>query len=80
MAAPTQESMTAEENALEKADCQPAEPKIKVHNFSDKVLDSTVHFQVLKLEDSFLLWVGSTPNMENLAMAMATKFVSVCGG
>ncbi len=61
---------------LETADIQPAQPKLSVHTFTEKILETVVHFQVAKLSESFILWVGSTPNMDNLAMAMATKFVS----
>ena len=69
--------MTAAGPKLEKADLQPAEPTLDVHTFSDKIVEATMHFQVLRLSDSFFLWIGSSPQFNNLAMAMVTRFVSV---
>ena len=76
MAAPT-DSMTVEkETNLQRAELCPAESKIHIHNFSDTLLSTVVHFHVIKLQDSFFLWIGHQRNFDNLAMAMKTKFVS----
>ena len=56
--------------------CLPAECKFKVHAFSDMVLDQKVHFQVLKMTDSLYVWIGTSPEMNALAVAMCTKYVS----
>lgn len=53
-----------------------AECSIGIHQFSDKFLDTTVHFQVLKMSDSFHVWCGSSPLLSNMAVAMQTKYVS----
>ncbi|XP_078395670.1 proteasome assembly chaperone 4 [Cetorhinus maximus] len=50
---------------------------LSVHNFSEKLSEQTVHFHVLRMKDSFFLWVGSAPNLSNLAVAMCTKFDSM---
>ncbi|XP_043575408.1 proteasome assembly chaperone 4 isoform X1 [Chiloscyllium plagiosum] len=47
---------------------------LSVHNFSEKLSEQMVHFHVLRMKDSFFLWVGSTPTLSNLAVAMCTKF------
>ncbi|XP_041040676.1 proteasome assembly chaperone 4 [Carcharodon carcharias] len=47
---------------------------LSVHNFSEKLSEQTVHFHLLSMKDSFFLWVGSAPNLSNLAVAMCTKF------
>lgn len=51
-----------------------AECSIGIHQFSDKFLDTTVHFQVLKMSDSFHVWCGSSPLLSNMAVAMQTKY------
>ncbi|KAF3835518.1 hypothetical protein F7725_028076 [Dissostichus mawsoni] len=35
---------------------------IKVHNFSEKILEQSIHFHVMKLSGGFFLWVGSSPD------------------
>lgn len=58
--------------------CETAECKFKLHTFSDTFLDQTVHFQILKMTDSFFMWIGSSPaEMSSLAIAMCTKYDSV---
>lgn len=52
------------------------EGAISIHNFSEKILEQVVHFHVMKMKDCFFLWVGATPNLSNLAVAMCSKFVS----
>ena len=49
--------------------------KICIHNFSSLILDSRVHFHVMKMEGSLFVWIGRNPEFENLAVAMCTKYV-----
>ena len=36
-----------------------------------------VHFHIIRMKDSFLVWIGSNPgNFSTLAVAMTTKYVS----
>lgn len=49
---------------------------IAVHNFSDKILEQVVHFHVMKLNSGFFLWVGSSPELSNLAVSMCSKYVN----
>merc|ERR1712131_39946 len=50
---------------------------ITVHNFSEKILEQTVHFHVMKLNGGFFLWVGSSPVLSNLAVSMSSKYDSM---
>ena len=54
----------------------PAECKFTLHTFSDTFLDQKVHFQILKMTDSLYVWIGTSPEMDALAVAMCTKYVS----
>ncbi|XP_052824327.1 proteasome assembly chaperone 4-like [Octopus bimaculoides] len=47
---------------------------IKIHRFSDKITDTTVHFQVIQMANSFHMWFGSSPRLSNMAVAMQTKY------
>ena len=78
MAAPT-ESMTDGKPNLETAALHPTESRIHIHNFSDTLLNTSVYFHVMKMEDSFFLWVGNKDNFSNLAVSMKTRFVSTVG-
>ncbi len=49
---------------------------VDVKDFSADILGQTVHFHVIKLQQSFLLWVGTRPSMKSLAVAMQTRLVS----
>lgn len=49
---------------------------ITVHNFSEKILEQVVHFHVMKLSSGFFLWVGSSPELSNLAVSMCSKYVN----
>ncbi|KAJ8042076.1 Proteasome assembly chaperone 4 [Holothuria leucospilota] len=50
-------------------DCQ-----LQVNNFTETLLDHKVFFQVLKMKDSFFIWVGSeSPKLAGLAVAMTTN-------
>lgn len=53
------------------------QPQIKYHVFSDKIMDSVVNFQVMKLKDSFYIWIGTSCKLGNLTVAMPTEFVSI---
>ncbi|PIK45690.1 putative proteasome assembly chaperone 4-like [Apostichopus japonicus] len=54
------------------ADCS-----FDVNNFVDNLLDQEVHFQVLKMKESFFVWIGSAAaKMEGLAVAMTTNIES----
>ena len=73
MAAPT--DSTRYETNLETAVLQSAESRIRIHNFSDTFLNTVIRFHVMKMEESFFLWIGHKESLDNLAMAMKTKFV-----
>ncbi|XP_060079042.1 proteasome assembly chaperone 4-like [Ylistrum balloti] len=50
-------------------------PSISVHTFHEKIMDSECFFQVVKLEDSFHLWLGNSPaTFGSFTVAMQTKF------
>ena len=51
-------------------------PQLKYYLFSDKIMDTVVNFQVLKLKDSFYVWIGTSNKLGNVTVAMPTKFVS----
>ncbi|KAK3506891.1 hypothetical protein QTP70_030914 [Hemibagrus guttatus] len=50
---------------------------ISVHDFSEKLLEQVVHFHVMKLNGGFLLWVGTSPVLSNLAVSMDSRFDSM---
>ncbi|XP_020793769.1 proteasome assembly chaperone 4 isoform X2 [Boleophthalmus pectinirostris] len=50
---------------------------ISVHNFSEKILEQVVHFHVMKLNEGFFLWIGSSPVLSNLAVSMPSKYDSM---
>ena len=56
--------------------CLPAECKFKVHTFFDTLLEQKVQFQILKMTDSLYVWIGTSSEMNALAVAMCTKYVS----
>ncbi|XP_069137786.1 proteasome assembly chaperone 4-like [Argopecten irradians] len=50
-------------------------PLIGVHTFHDQINDTECFFQVIKLEDSFHLWIGNSPaSFGSFTVAMQTKF------
>ena len=53
---------------------------VSLHNFSARLWEQLVHFHVMRLTDSLFLWVGATPHLRNLAVAMCTRYVSAAGG
>ena len=48
-------------------------PSFSVHNFTDKILDSDVYFHVMKMTESFYLWVGKSDRFGELSVAMTWK-------
>ncbi|KAK5869475.1 hypothetical protein PBY51_024187 [Eleginops maclovinus] len=50
---------------------------ITVHNFSEKILEQSIHFHVMRLSGGFFLWVGSSPVLSNLAVSMSSKYDSM---
>ncbi|XP_055964462.1 proteasome assembly chaperone 4 [Sorex fumeus] len=50
---------------------------VSLHNFSARLWEQLVHFHVMRLTDSLFLWVGATPHLRNLAVAMCSRFDSV---
>lgn len=51
--------------------------EVSLHNFSARLWEQLVHFHVMRLTDSLFLWVGTTPHLRNLAVAMCSRYVSV---
>ena len=51
----------------------PAQPRITVHNFSEKLLETSVEFQVTRLQGQTIIWVGSEPRLGSLAAAVPVK-------
>ena len=50
-----------------------------VKDFSAKVLGQTVHFHVIRMQQSLFLWAGTKLSFKSLAVAMQTKYVSQFG-
>ncbi|XP_022442266.1 proteasome assembly chaperone 4 isoform X1 [Delphinapterus leucas] len=57
-----------------------ARGNVTLHNFSARLWEQLVHFHVMRLTDSLFLWVGATPHLRNLSVAMCTRYVSAAGG
>ncbi|XP_026984060.1 proteasome assembly chaperone 4 isoform X3 [Sagmatias obliquidens] len=57
-----------------------ARGNVSLHNFSARLWEQLVHFHVMRLTDSLFLWVGATPHLRNLSVAMCTRYVSAAGG
>ncbi|XP_036044283.1 proteasome assembly chaperone 4 isoform X1 [Onychomys torridus] len=53
---------------------------VLLHNFSARLWEQLVHFHVMRLTDSLFLWVGATPHLRNLAVAMCSRYdpIPVC--
>ncbi|CAH1779529.1 unnamed protein product [Owenia fusiformis] len=47
---------------------------IAIHNFTGRCMETQVHFHVMKMKDSFMVWIGDSPKLDNFSMAMQTKF------
>ena len=50
-----------------------AQPSITVHNFSEKLLETQVEFQVTRLQGQTIIWVGSEPRLSSLAAAVPVQ-------
>ena len=50
-----------------------AQPSISVHNFSEKLLETQVEFQVTRLQGQTIIWVGSEPCLGSLAAAVPVQ-------
>ncbi|KAK3096506.1 hypothetical protein FSP39_000816 [Pinctada imbricata] len=50
---------------------------LSVYSFSAKIMDTQVNFQLIKMEDSFHLWIGSTFKYGDMAMSMKNKYDTV---
>ena len=50
-----------------------AQPSITVHNFSEKLLETNVEFQVTRLQGQTIIWVGSEPRLTSLAAAVPVQ-------
>ncbi|XP_036377791.1 proteasome assembly chaperone 4 [Megalops cyprinoides] len=50
---------------------------ISVHDFSEKILEQVIHFHIMKMKGGFFLWVGASPHLSNLAVAMSSKYDSM---
>jgi len=48
---------------------------LKFHNFSIKVVDTTINCEVIVLEDSLYVWIGDSANrvMDDLSFALKVK-------
>ena len=52
---------------------------VAVTTMKEKILGLEVQFYVLRMKQSFLLWIGTEPpQFEALSVSMLTKFVSAC--
>lgn len=51
---------------------------VTVKTFSETFMGQNVNFYVLRLKQSFLLWVGTEATFTTMAAAMNIKFVSEC--
>ncbi|KAM5320655.1 proteasome assembly chaperone 4 isoform 3-T3 [Glossophaga mutica] len=47
---------------------------VSLHNFSARLWEQLVHFHVMRLTDSLFLWVGATPHLRNLSVAMCSRY------
>lgn len=60
------------------APIEPAQPQLRLHTFSDALLDTKLYFQCLMLKDSLFLWIGSTPpTLGVLNLAIQTPYVAI---
>lgn len=44
----------------------------KFHNFSAKISDITVNYEIIKMENSLYLWIGDDGKMDDLSFALAS--------
>ena len=50
---------------------------VGVYNFSEKLEDQVLFFSVLRLKQSFILWIGTEAVMQGLSVAMRVPCVSI---
>ena len=48
---------------------------LSTYSFDDTVTDRHIYFNVIKMKDSFFIWIGTEAKMTNLSIAMCTKYV-----
>jgi hypothetical protein len=48
----------------------------EIHSFGTEIADTPVHFQILKMENSLFIWIGSgvDPTFNDLGMALNTNY------
>ncbi|XP_067651924.1 proteasome assembly chaperone 4-like [Haliotis asinina] len=61
-------------DAMAESDIKTGPPSVTVHTFTEHIMDTAVFYQVIKMSDSFHLWVGAKPSLENMTLAMNTRF------
>ncbi|RZF35797.1 hypothetical protein LSTR_LSTR009213 [Laodelphax striatellus] len=68
-------------SVAEEATLEPAESSFSVHSFVDTVSDTSVTFQVLKMRDSLLIWIGllEQSSFSDLSLAVNTLSSKVFG-
>ncbi|XP_074644602.1 proteasome assembly chaperone 4-like [Tubulanus polymorphus] len=54
----------------------PADCSLEIHTFSEKFMDTVVHFSTLKMHDSFFLWAGTTSKMPDMSLAMSLRMLN----
>lgn len=52
--------------------------EVGVHAFMQTIREERVHFHVLRLKQSFLLWIGTEAKMKSLSVAMKSRIVGGC--
>lgn len=73
--------MNGSVSVAEEATLEPAESSFSVHSFVDTVSDTSVTFQVLKMRDSLLIWIGllEQSSFSDLSLAVNTLSSKVFG-
>eukprot|EP00741_Cyanophora_paradoxa_P004070 tig00000767_g3952.t1 len=60
------------------ADVRPAESRLRIDAFEERIGETSLHFQIAHLTDSFFVWVGtSPPKLQNLDVSFPIKFDSI---
>lgn len=51
-------------------------PKMKVHSWENKFIDTSIYFQIVYMEfDVCWIWIGSQPIFNTLSISMNTNYV-----
>uniref|UniRef100_A0A452VAZ5 Uncharacterized protein n=2 Tax=Ursus TaxID=9639 RepID=A0A452VAZ5_URSMA len=58
----------------------PAGASLHLHGPESELGEQLVHFHVMQLMDLLFLWVGATPHLHNLAVAMCNRYDSIPPG